>query len=139
MSGFSGMTIRKLKSLFVGGMVLFLASACFLMQNLPTSPPPTPSSTSVPTQLPATPTGSPIPTAAASGSLHTSSFPEIQRVLLEEAKAALDSGSAVFVDVRSKASYDASHIPGALSIPLGELETRLKELDPKAWIITYCT
>jgi hypothetical protein len=133
------MTTRKRKFLFAGGMVLVLASACLLAQNLPTSLPPTSTSTSVPTQLPATPTGSPIPTPAASGSLHTSSFPEIQRVPPEDAKAAQDSGSAVIVDVRSKASYDASHIPGALSIPLGELETRLNELDPKAWIITYCT
>jgi rhodanese-related sulfurtransferase len=45
----------------------------------------------------------------------------------------------VFVDVRSAGSYAASHIPGALSIPLGELDARLDELDPAARIITYCT
>jgi rhodanese-related sulfurtransferase len=32
-----------------------------------------------------------------------------------------------------------SHIPGSLSIPLAEIETRLSELDPNQWIITYCT
>lgn len=64
---------------------------------------------------------------------------EIPRVSLEDAKAAFDTGSALFLDVRSKASYDAAHIPGALSIPLVELEERLAELDPNQWVITYCT
>lgn len=64
---------------------------------------------------------------------------EIARVTLEDAKGALDAGAAVFVDVRDPSSYAASHIPGALSMPLDELEQRLDELDPQAWIITYCT
>ena len=64
---------------------------------------------------------------------------EAPRVSLEEAKAAFDRGEAVFLDVRSAASYADSHIPGALSIPLSELEARLGELDPSRWIITYCT
>lgn len=32
-------------------------------------------------------------------------YPEITRVSIEQAKAALDSGTAVFVDVRGAASY----------------------------------
>ncbi|MBI5840627.1 MAG: rhodanese-like domain-containing protein [Chloroflexi bacterium] len=64
---------------------------------------------------------------------------EVERVSLEEAKAAFDSGAAIFVDARSAASYAESHIPGALSIPVAELESRLNELDPDQWIITYCT
>jgi hypothetical protein len=64
---------------------------------------------------------------------------EIPRVNLEDAKAAFDSGSAVFVDVRAQASWQESHITGALSLPVNEIETRLGELDPGQWIITYCT
>jgi 3-mercaptopyruvate sulfurtransferase SseA len=64
---------------------------------------------------------------------------EVQRVTLEESKAAFDSEAAVFLDVRNESSYAASHIPGALSIPLEELEARIAELDPGQWIITYCT
>lgn len=64
---------------------------------------------------------------------------EAQRVTLEESKAAFDNGAAVFVDVRSAEAYATSHIPGALSIPLAEIEGRLTELDPAQWIITYCT
>jgi hypothetical protein len=62
----------------------------------------------------------------------------VERVDLADAKAALDAGTAVFVDVRSAAEYEQGHIPGALSIPGTELEDRLGELDPSAWIITYC-
>jgi 3-mercaptopyruvate sulfurtransferase SseA len=64
---------------------------------------------------------------------------EVQRVTLEESKAAFDNNTAVFVDVRSADSYAASHVTGALSIPLDELEARINELNPDEWIITYCT
>ena len=64
---------------------------------------------------------------------------EIPRVPLQEARNAFDSGAAVFVDVRAASSYESAHIPGALSIPTDEIETRLNELDPAQWIITYCT
>ena len=66
-------------------------------------------------------------------------FFEVPRVTLEEAKTAFDSGSAVFVDTRSATSFADVHIPGALSIPVAEIESRMDELDPNQWIITYCT
>ncbi|MEN9563359.1 MAG: hypothetical protein RIR73_1603 [Chloroflexota bacterium] len=65
--------------------------------------------------------------------------PEIQRTSLEDAKAALDSGSAILLDVRSAEAYAGQHITGAINIPTAEIETRLAELDPNAWIIPYCT
>ena len=64
---------------------------------------------------------------------------EIPRVRLGDAKAAYDQKQAAFVDVRSADSYQAGHIPGALSIPVDDLESRLKELKPTDWLITYCT
>jgi 3-mercaptopyruvate sulfurtransferase SseA len=64
---------------------------------------------------------------------------EVRRITLEESKAAFDNGEAVFLDVRSASSYGASHIPGASSIPLAELQSRIGELDSNQWIITYCT
>jgi hypothetical protein len=63
----------------------------------------------------------------------------VERVALEESKAAFDNGEAIFLDVRSASSHATAHIPGALSIPLAELEERISELDPNQWIITYCT
>lgn len=67
------------------------------------------------------------------------SYPDVARVSLADAKAAYDTHGAVFVDVRDAESYAQSHIPGALSIPLSELETRRSELNSSDWIITYCT
>ena len=64
---------------------------------------------------------------------------EISRIGIEESKVAFNNSEAIFLDVRSESSYAASHIPGALSIPLAELQTRMEELDPNQWIITYCT
>ena len=66
---------------------------------------------------------------------------EVPRVPLEEALTAYSSGAAIFVDVRSQQSYEISHIPGAINIPLSEFETNITniDLDQDAWIITYCT
>jgi len=68
-----------------------------------------------------------------------SSDSQVSRVSLADAKAAYDSGSAAFLDVRDGDAYAASHISGAILIPLTELQDRIDELDPSAWIITYCT
>jgi hypothetical protein len=78
----------------------------------------------------------PTPTSPVSASIPEDGIP---RVSVGDAKAALDLNQAVFVDTRGKVFYDEKHIPGALSIPLEELPTRLNELDPKDWIILYCT
>jgi phage shock protein E len=66
---------------------------------------------------------------------------EVPRVTLEEAKAALESGKAMVVDVRSAGAYDVSHIAGAIHIPLDEIEANPTglELDKEQWILTYCT
>jgi 3-mercaptopyruvate sulfurtransferase SseA len=65
----------------------------------------------------------------------------VPRISVEEAKAALDSGAAIIVDVRSAGAYAASHIPGAINIELEEFETNPTglNLDKDQWIITYCT
>ncbi|HEX6270793.1 MAG TPA: rhodanese-like domain-containing protein [Anaerolineales bacterium] len=66
---------------------------------------------------------------------------DVPRVTVEEAKAALDSGEAVIVDVRSAGPYQTSHIAGAIHIPLGEIQANPTglELDKEQWILTYCT
>jgi 3-mercaptopyruvate sulfurtransferase SseA len=66
-------------------------------------------------------------------------FATIERVKLADARAALDQKKALFVDVRDADVYKTSHITGALNIPLGETQARLREIDPNQWIILYCT
>ena len=41
------------------------------------------------------------------------------------------------VDVRTPKEYELEHLPGAQLIPVAELETRWKELDPNKPTITY--
>lgn len=66
---------------------------------------------------------------------------DVPRISVSEAKAALDAGSAILVDVRSVESYTASHAAGAMSIPLALIETSVNDLslEKNQWIITYCT
>jgi hypothetical protein len=66
-------------------------------------------------------------------------FPDVPRIGLTEAKARIDAGQALVLDVRGADDFKVEHIPGALSIPLAELEGRLSELPKNAEIITYCT
>jgi hypothetical protein len=61
----------------------------------------------------------------------------VPRVSVQDAKAAYDQQAAVFVDVRDAQSFAASHIQGAINIPLNDLPARYQELNPEAWIITY--
>jgi rhodanese-related sulfurtransferase len=44
----------------------------------------------------------------------------------------------VVLDVRPREEYDAGHIPGAISIPLEELQKRNKELLRSKEIVVYC-
>lgn len=46
--------------------------------------------------------------------------------------------AGLVLDVREEAEYAFGHIPGAKSIPLGELEARLAELDQNEEIYVIC-
>ncbi|WP_425334842.1 ArsR/SmtB family transcription factor [Myxococcus stipitatus] len=48
------------------------------------------------------------------------------------------AGELTVLDVRPPEEYRAGHIPGALSIPLGELKARLKELPKAREVVAYC-
>jgi rhodanese-related sulfurtransferase len=44
----------------------------------------------------------------------------------------------VVLDVRPQEEYEAGHIPGAVSMPLEELRTRVRELPKSKQIVAYC-
>jgi len=48
------------------------------------------------------------------------------------------SGEVTVLDVRPSEEYRAGHIPGAVSIPLGELRARFKELPKNRDVVAYC-
>lgn len=64
--------------------------------------------------------------------------PEVPEVSAEEAFARSTSGEAVIVDVRELDEWEAGHIPGALHIPLAELEARWPELRASDPVIAVC-
>ena len=47
-------------------------------------------------------------------------------------------GTVTVLDVRPSEEYKAGHIPGAISIPLKELELRLSKLPRNQEIVAYC-
>jgi len=56
----------------------------------------------------------------------------------EEVASLLRTGKAVLIDVRPPLEYESGHLPGALSIPVDELDQRLAELPRDRRIIAYC-
>jgi rhodanese-related sulfurtransferase/biotin operon repressor len=54
--------------------------------------------------------------------------------LLQRAKA----GLVTVLDVRPREEYQSGHLPGAVNVPLNELETHLDELDPRREVVAYC-
>ena len=66
---------------------------------------------------------------------------QVPRISVSDAKAALDSGQAIFVDTRNAEYFIQGHIKGAVSIPLERFENSLAgiPLEENQWIITYCT
>lgn len=48
------------------------------------------------------------------------------------------TGDVVILDVRPAPEYAAGHLPGAVSIPLEELEDRLAELPEDREVVAYC-
>ena len=54
----------------------------------------------------------------------------------DELKKQLDSGSTVLIiDVRPTANFEKETIPGAINIPLAELEGHLKEMPKDTFIV----
>ena len=64
--------------------------------------------------------------------------PQLEPVTREALRARARSGEVTILDVRPREEYLAGHIPGALSVPLEELEELLTRLPPEAEIVAYC-
>jgi len=58
-------------------------------------------------------------------------------VTIDELSRALGSG-ATLIDVREPAEYAQGHVPGARLIPMGQLPSRLGELDRSTRVYVVC-
>ena len=64
---------------------------------------------------------------------------QLEPVTREElARRLQDSDRLMVLDVRPAAEYAAGHLPGAVSIPVGELRRRLAELPRDREVVAYC-
>ena len=62
----------------------------------------------------------------------------MQTVDADELLRLMHAGEVVVLDVRPSNEFAAGHIPAARSIPLNELERRLRELPKRRQIVAYC-
>jgi len=63
---------------------------------------------------------------------------DLEMVSREELRRRVAAGDVVVLDVRPEAEYRAGHIAGARSMPLSDLERRLRELPKGVDIVAYC-
>jgi len=62
----------------------------------------------------------------------------LEPVSRDDLVSRLHEGSVTVLDVRPEDEFAVGHLPGALNIPLAELERRLSELPADREVIAYC-
>jgi ArsR family transcriptional regulator len=62
----------------------------------------------------------------------------MEPVSREELLQRTRAGLVTVLDVRPADEFEVGHVPGAVNIPLGDLEARLTELDSDHEIVAYC-
>jgi len=63
---------------------------------------------------------------------------ELEALPRRELLQRVRDGLVTVLDVRPAEEYAAGHVPGAVNVPLSELENYLKELRPEQEIVAYC-
>jgi sulfur-carrier protein adenylyltransferase/sulfurtransferase len=66
---------------------------------------------------------------------------EISEIDATHARDRIESGEPVVVDIREQDEWDEGHIPGAVHVPRGHLESRIERLapDPGRPVVVYCS
>ena len=63
---------------------------------------------------------------------------EPEPVMMAELVERARSGSVIIIDTRPASEYSAGHIAGAISVPIDELQERLKQLPKNKEYVAYC-
>lgn len=63
---------------------------------------------------------------------------ELEPVDRDALVSRVGSGEVTLLDVRPLEEFEAGHIPGAVSVPLAELESRLANLPRDREVVAYC-
>ncbi len=62
----------------------------------------------------------------------------LEPVSVSELVERMHQGLVTIIDVRPPEEYTAGHLPGAINVPLTDLENHLSELPPEREIVAYC-
>jgi hypothetical protein len=119
------------KRTFIFGFLILIAAGCAQKSGTENVAPPL---QQVDTATPVPP----MPELTTAPPLHVETS-LARRITVEEAKAAVDRGEAVLVDVRTAEAYAIEHARGAVSLPEEDLVARANALPREKLIITYCT
>lgn len=63
---------------------------------------------------------------------------ELEPVSLDDLRRRIRAGDVTVIDVRPEEEFRSGHIPGALSIPVTQLERRLVEIPKRREVVAYC-
>lgn len=65
-------------------------------------------------------------------------FTDVPSARWDEVAEQLDDDRAVLIDTRPSREYDSDHLPGAISVPVDELDDHLDELPRDKRLVAYC-
>jgi rhodanese-related sulfurtransferase/DNA-binding transcriptional ArsR family regulator len=63
---------------------------------------------------------------------------ELEPIPRQELLQRVKQGLVTVLDVRPAEEFAAGHVPGAINVPLKELEKHLEQLDPAHEVVAYC-
>ncbi|PYI56396.1 ArsR/SmtB family transcription factor [Paenibacillus flagellatus] len=63
---------------------------------------------------------------------------DVQTLSMEEVYDKINTQSILLLDLRPKEEFEIGHIPGAISVPMEELDSFMRELQKDAEIVAYC-
>ena len=62
----------------------------------------------------------------------------LEPVSRQELQTRMKDGLVTVLDVRPADEYALGHVPGAVNVPLAELEARLASMEPSQQVVAYC-
>ncbi|WP_411347013.1 ArsR/SmtB family transcription factor [Paenibacillus sp. WLX2291] len=63
---------------------------------------------------------------------------DVKTLSLEEVMDKKNTSSMILIDLRPQKEYEEEHIPGAISIPIDELDESIRTLPKDAEVVAYC-
>jgi rhodanese-related sulfurtransferase len=63
---------------------------------------------------------------------------DMEPISREELAARMSDGVVTVIDVRPPDEYALGHLPGAINVPLSELQALSKGFDPGREVVAYC-